>query len=84
MKLDATMGTTRTTIRVDPLLLAEAKKVAASSDQTLSSVIENALREYIVRRRCQTSVSFTIVDGRGLRPGVDLDNTSSLLDVLDA
>jgi predicted transcriptional regulator len=35
----------RTTIRLDPHLLAEAKKLAAASGRTLTAVIEEALRE---------------------------------------
>jgi metal-responsive CopG/Arc/MetJ family transcriptional regulator len=37
----------RTTVRLDPHLLAEVKRVAASSGRTLTSVIEDALRSWM-------------------------------------
>jgi hypothetical protein len=77
----------RTTIRLDPHLLAEAKKFAAGSGRTLTAVIEEALREVLARRRRSSAPKrpkLTIVGGRGPRPGVDLDDTSALLDVMDS
>jgi hypothetical protein len=76
----------RTTIRLDPQLLAEAKKLAAESQRTLTSVIEDALREMLSRRRTATErppVHLTVVDGDGLQPGVDLDDTAALLDLME-
>ena len=76
----------RTTVRLDPHLLAEAKKVAASTGRTLTAVIEDALRAVVASRRQRPGrrkVKLTVVDGRGPRPGVDLDDTAALLDVLD-
>lgn len=76
----------RTTVRLDPHLLADAKKLAADSDRTLTSVIEDALREVVARRRQRRrpGVSLTVVDGRGVRPGVDLDDSAALLDLMDS
>jgi Arc/MetJ family transcription regulator len=54
----------RTTIRLDELLMVEAKKRTAEKGTTLTTLIEDSLRE-------------------GLQPGVDLDDTSSLLDRMD-
>ena len=75
----------RTTIRLDPRLLADAKKLAAGSHRTLTAVIEDALREVVSRRRRRTkrAVKLTVVGGRGVRPGIDLDDTASLLDAMD-
>ena len=77
----------RTTVRLDPHLLAEAKKVAAATGRTLTAVIEDALRVVVARRR-QTrgrrDVTLTVVDGHGVRPGVDLDDAAALLDVMDS
>jgi hypothetical protein len=77
----------RTTVRLDPHLLAEAKKVAAATGRTLTAVIEDALRAAVAPRRQARDpvrVKLTMVDGRGLRPGVDLDDSASLLDVMDS
>ncbi len=75
----------RTTVRLDDALLAETKKLAAESEQTLTAVIEDALREVINRRTkpVRGSLKLPTFKGRGLRPGVDLDSAASLLDVMD-
>jgi hypothetical protein len=75
----------RTTVRLDPALLAEAKKLAASTGRTLTAVLEDALREVVSRRRKRTKrvPRLTIVDGRGVRPDVDLDDSRALLDLMD-
>ena len=75
----------RTTIRLDPALLAEAKKLAAGTQRTLTAVIEDAVREVVSRRRRRRTrpKKLTIVDGKGVRPGIDLDDTASLLDAMD-
>ncbi|MEZ5319228.1 MAG: CopG family transcriptional regulator [Vicinamibacterales bacterium] len=77
----------RTTIRMDPHLLAEAKRAAADSGRTLTAVIEDAVRAHLAQRRKTgrrpPRPALTIVDGRGVRPGVDLDDTAALLDLMD-
>jgi hypothetical protein len=76
----------RTTVRLDPGLLADAKKLAAASRRTLTAVIEDALREVLSRRRRARSkrlVKLTTVGGRGVNPGIDLDDTAALLDAMD-
>ena len=75
----------RTTVRLDEHLLAQAKKHAAESGRTLTSVLEDALRESLSRRKPHakaTPVRLKTVRGGGLRPGVDLDDSASLLDVM--
>ncbi len=72
----------RTTVRLDPPLLAEAKKLAVEQGTTLTAVIEGALREVLARRREAPSegrARLTTFGGKGLRPGVDLDDSASLL-----
>jgi hypothetical protein len=76
----------RTTIRLDDHLLKEAKKLAAETGRTLTEVIEAALREVVARRKQlkrRTPVRLTTVAGRGVQAGVDLDDSASLLDVMD-
>jgi hypothetical protein len=77
----------RTTIRLDDDLLLEVKQIAARSDRTLTSVIEDALREMLARRRGETEqrapVRLTTVAGTGLQPGADLDDSAALLSLME-
>jgi hypothetical protein len=76
----------RTTVRLNDHLLIEAKKLAASTGRTLTAVIEDALRAALARRqktRPRRRVVLTTFKGRGLLPGVELDDTAALLDRMD-
>lgn len=77
----------RTTIDIPDDLLAKAKRIAAESKRPLRAVIEDALREALTRRRHSSKsapVRLSTFHGGGLQPGVDLDDTAALLDVMDA
>ena len=77
----------RTTVRLDERLLAEAKKRAAETGRTLTAVLEDALRETLARRSTRPKrkpIRLKTVKGDGVRPGVDLDDTSALLDLLES
>lgn len=77
----------RTTIRIDETLLREAKQAAARSGKSLTALIEDALRESLAqqqRAKSREPVRLITVAGNGLRAGVDLDDSASLLDTLDA
>jgi hypothetical protein len=77
----------RTTIRLDDELLARAKALAARTGRTLTAVIEDALRAALAqsrpRARSQRTELRTYGSG-GVLPGVDLDDTSSLLDLMES
>ncbi len=75
----------RTTIRLDDQLLKEAKQLAADTDQTLTAVIEDALRERLARQKQvgRQPVSLTVFAGQGLQPGVDLDDSAALLALME-
>ena len=77
----------RTTIRLPEDLLAEAKKLAAERGTTLTRLVEEALRESLARARegeeCPEEFSLTTGGGTGVRPGVDLDDSASLLDLME-
>lgn len=76
----------RTTIDVDEALLREAKLEAVRTGRTLTAVIEDSLRESMARRRQakqRKPVELPTVTGPGLMPGVTLDSTAALLDLLD-
>ena len=75
----------RTTVRLDDNLLAQAKKQAAESGTTLTSVLEQALRESLARRSVRAKskrMRLKTVRGGGVRPGVDLDDSAALLDLM--
>jgi hypothetical protein len=77
----------RTTVRLSESLLAEAKKYAAESGGTLTSVLEDALREALARRRIpakRKAIRLRTVNGDGVRPGVDLDDTAALLELMES
>lgn len=77
----------RTTIRLDDQLLAEAKQLAARTGRTLTAVISDALREALARSsepRPRAPFTFVTFSGDGLRPGVDLDDSAALLDVMES
>lgn len=77
----------RTTIRIDETLLQDAKHLAVRTGRSLTAVIEDALRQALARQReaaPRQPVELVTVEGQGLRPGVDLDDSASLLDLLEA
>lgn len=75
----------RTTIRLDDDLLARAKRAAVDRGTTLTAVIEDSLRRALVLADGEPREPFTMrtFHGDGLQPGVDLDDTASLLDLMD-
>jgi hypothetical protein len=76
----------RTTINLPDELILQAKRAALESDTTLTEVIANALRESLAKPpRKKAKRAFKIfASGRGgVLPGVDLDDTSALLDLMD-
>lgn len=79
-------GHMRTTIRLDEHLLAKAKAHAARSGRTLTALIEHALRQELQRRppaAARARVKFVTFRGTGVQPGVDLEDSASLIDVMD-
>lgn len=74
----------RTTIRLNEDLLTAVKIEAARTRRTMTSVIEEALRMSLVRRPVsdRSRITLPVFKGRGLQPGVDLDDTASLLDLM--
>jgi hypothetical protein len=76
----------RTTVRLDDRLMREVKRMAHESGQTLTAVIETSLRECLARRRrpaAQPRVRLPTLGGDGLLPGINLDDSSSLLDRME-
>ncbi len=76
----------RTTIRLDDNLLKQAKKRAAEQGRTLTSLVEEGLALILthskegLRRRVELPVSKA---SGGVLPGVDLNHSSNLEEVMD-
>ena len=75
----------RTTVRLDDRLLADARRYAGQSGRTLTSLIDEGLRDVLARRVAPPPAErFTLpTGGRGLQPGVSLDSNAALLGVMD-
>jgi hypothetical protein len=76
----------RTTVRLDDELLSEAKQIAAKTNRTLTAVIEDALRQHLALQKElgeRKVVRLKTVDGRGPLPGIDLDDSAALLDLME-
>ena len=76
----------RTTIHVDEQLLRQAKAQAATLGVTLAQLIEDALRASLMRRETvehRGRVRIIAMPGTGTRPGIDLDNSHSLLESME-
>lgn len=77
----------RTTIRLDDQLLSEAKQLALRTGRTLTAVIEDAVREMLARQQqaaVRPPVRLPTASGNGLQPGVDLDDSAALLDLMES
>lgn len=76
----------RTTLDLDDHLLHETKVLARRMGKTLTAVVEDALRERLSRRPSDTArrrVELPSVGGNGVLPGVDLDDSAGLRDIMD-
>lgn len=74
----------RTTLNLDDQLIRRAKEEAARSGRTLTSVIEDALREALSRSSGPPAEPYHVrpFAGEGLCPGVHLDDSAALLDLM--
>ena len=76
----------RTTIRINDAVLVSAKKEAASRNISLTKLIEEALQEKLYSRGGRSKgkkVNLPTTGGNGLQPGVDIDNSALLIDVME-
>ena len=74
----------RTTLRLDDELLEAAKAYAKQRGETLTAVFHRALREYLARSSAAAEVGppLPTYRGRGLQPGVDLDDAAALEELM--
>lgn len=76
----------RTTVDIDEMVLREAKVRAASSGRTLGQLIDDALRLSFARTLKPSAggqVELPTYGRGGLLPGVDLDDSAALGDLMD-
>jgi len=77
----------RTTVRLDEELLRQAKQEAARRGETLTSLIESGLRMVLAGTRSAVKrqrVKLPVSRSRGgTLPGIDLDDSASLLDRME-
>jgi len=77
----------RTTIRLDDKLLEQTKQYALTHGKTFTAIVEDALREKLLSRQGlekQPRIKLKTVDGKGVNAGIDLDDSASLLGVMDS
>ena len=73
-------------IHLDDELLKATKALTSETDRALTDVVEDALREEIARhqrKQTKTRIRLTTVGGKGLLPGVALDDSASLADLTE-
>lgn len=79
----------RTTISINDTLLQEAKKLSLARKCTLGEIVNEALRLSLSAQKKVSSVNdsarpLMTFNGSGIRPGVELNNSASLLEAMDA
>jgi hypothetical protein len=74
----------RTTLNLDDQLLIAAKHRAVEENVSLARVIENALRDTFAKPMAlRETIRLITACGPGVKPGVDLDHTQSLQEIMD-
>jgi len=76
----------RTTINIDEHLLREARQVSLRTNRSLSEIVEEGVRIYLKqrkRKRAAPGVTLVTFGEGGLLPGVDLDDSATLLGVME-
>ena len=64
-------------------MLRQAKSMAAAQGRSLNEFIVDAIRAAVSRRSVRERVPLPVFRGNGLQYGVDLDDSSALLDLMD-
>jgi hypothetical protein len=76
----------RTTVRLDDGLLEQAKAAARQRHTTVTSLIEEGLRLILTNERLGRRAKVVLPVSRetgGVLPGVDLNNSASLQDLME-
>lgn len=73
-----------TTIQLDDDLHATVKRLAAERGRTMKAIVQDALRESLTRQ-LQTQrprIELPVFHGTGVLPGVDLEDSAALLEIM--
>ena len=76
----------RTTVDLDDELLAQLKARAAEQRRSMTSLVEDAIRQMLARSERPAKrrrIRLKTVGGDGVMPGVDLSDNAALLDVME-
>lgn len=74
----------RTTLNFDDNLIREAKKLALEEGETLTRIIERALRNYLHPPVETTSFKLTLLTKEGrVVPGIDWDDRDSIYERME-
>ena len=76
----------RTTVTIPDDLVRQAKRAAAERSFALSEVIQEALQKVFLQQRTtgeKQQTRLTTFRGRGVLPGIDLDNYATVLDAME-
>lgn len=75
----------RTTINISERIYREAKARAAKTGQSVSQLIEDAVREALRAKPSQKNATAALptFGGSGVLPGVDLSDSRALLDEME-
>lgn len=74
----------RTTVDIPDTLLVDAKKLAAERRVPLTRLVEESLRSYLSAERLRSKEAvppLPVLSEPRIAPGVDLDDTSRLLEI---
>jgi hypothetical protein len=81
----------RALLEIDEELLAAAEREAARRGQSLSTLVELALSAFVPRtprtgsaRRERRRIELPTFRGQGLQPGVNLDDSAALLELMES
>lgn len=77
----------RTTVNIDEHLLQEAKEAALRTHRSLSEIIEEGMRIFLReanRKKASSKLSIVTFGEGGLQPGIDLDDSASLLGAMES
>lgn len=77
----------RTTVRLPDELYTRVRRAAGAEGETLTAFLERALREALDRHEHPETRPAYRVDAfsaGSMQPGVDLDDSSALLDAMDS
>lgn len=76
----------RITVRLDDDLLVRVRQHAAEERTTFTQIVDEALRDLLRRKGASAEerrLPLPTFEGRGLQPGVDLDDSAALLDLME-